>query len=272
MNGSNGSTDVISSSGNTKRNRSRNYCFTWNNYEKSDIDRLIMFCVAQKSEYVFQEEKGETCQTRHLQGLICFPHQVSFEVIKSELPKCHLEKCKSKSASVKYCSKLESRIGEVFTNMKIRIEKKIKDPIEDFEFKPWEHEIEEIILTKPNDRKIYWYWSSNGNIGKSAFAKHLCLKHGALCVSGKANDIKYAIASFLEERDLSIIVLDVPRCNQEFISYQALEEIKNGLFFCGKYESKQIIFDSPHLFVFSNCEPDRSKLSSDRWEVKRLDC
>jgi len=49
-----------------------------------------------------------------------------------------------------------------------------------------------------------------------------------------------------------------------------LESIKNGLFFSGKYESTQVVMNSPHLIIFANEPPDKSKMSADRWHIVRI--
>lgn len=255
--------------GNTKRSRARNYMFTWNNYTKEDVEWLVQY-LGTNGEYLFQEETGEQ-GTKHLQGVVFFKNPAEFKRLKNDMPKCHLEVCKKRDAAIQYCSKRETRSGEVFTNMKIKIRAAIRDPMEGLALKPWQEEILSVLKQEPDPRKIYWIWSLGGGTGKSTFAKHLCLKYGALCVSGKANDIKFAIMNWLEEQDLKIIIMDVPRTNLEFVSYQALEEIKNGLFFCGKYESKQVIFNPPHLFVYANAPPERCKVSEDRWQVIKID-
>ena len=46
--------------------------------------------------------------------------------------------------------------------------------------------------------------------------------------------------------------------------------VKNGILYNTKYVSEMRVCDIPHVIVFSNGEPDRSKLSADRWDVDRL--
>lgn len=100
----------------------------------------------------------------------------------------------------------------------------------------------------------------------------LCASYNALCVSGKSADIKYGIVSFKKETGYypSIVLIDVPRCNCDYINYEAIEKVKDGLFFCGKYESCQVIMNSPHVFLFMNEEPEINKMSVDRWNIIRL--
>lgn len=64
------------------------------------------------------------------------------------------------------------------------------------------------------------------------------------------------------------MLFGIPRtCTAEYVSYSALEELKDGIFFSGKYESSMVMTNNLHIFVFANFEPDRSKLSKDRWEI-----
>ena len=116
-----------------------------------------------------------------------------------------------------------------------------------------------------------WYWEEIGNIGKTQFSKYLCLKYNALLLSGKSADMKYAVCRHIKEvGDPYLIIIDVPRSGKDYISYGGIEEIKNGVFFSGKYESGQAIFPSPHILVFSNFPPDESCLSADRWDIVHL--
>ena len=48
------------------------------------------------------------------------------------------------------------------------------------------------------------------------------------------------------------------------MNYGALEQLKNGLVYNTKYESGMRMFATPHVLVFSNFEPDRSKITEDR--------
>lgn len=92
--------------------KSRNWCFTLNNYTLDDIGTLTQ----SSYQYIFQEEKGEN-GTAHLQGLLCSNNAVSFNSIKKLIPRAHIEACKNKNASINYCKKGESRCGKIYTNV-----------------------------------------------------------------------------------------------------------------------------------------------------------
>lgn len=63
---------------------------------------------------IFQEEIGKE-KTKHLQGFVMFKNQVDFSVVKEALPTAHIEKCKCVGASIKYCSKKDTRSGALHT-------------------------------------------------------------------------------------------------------------------------------------------------------------
>lgn len=245
--------------------RSRSWCFTLNNYTVDDITHITHTF----EQYVFQEETGEN-GTPHLQGVIWSKNAKTFKVIKKLFnnDKVHIEKCKNLPASKNYCSKKGTRTGEVYRNDdKENQIPEVKDPMDGLELKDWQIQINTILDEKPDDRKIYWFYEENGNVGKTTFAKHLCLtKPNCIYVSGKASDIKCAIAQLKIKPE--IIIWDIPRSiDDQYISYEAIESIKNGIFFSGKYESGMVIYNIPHVIIFSNNEPNLTKLSEDRWEI-----
>ncbi len=98
------------------RNRSRSWCFTINNHTPEILSHLShpenWFCIIKK--LAFQEELGEN-KTLHLQGVVVFANQVGFDRVKQFLPSAHIEKCKSVAASVRYCTKEQTRVGKVVT-------------------------------------------------------------------------------------------------------------------------------------------------------------
>jgi len=92
--------------------KSRAWCFTLNNYMEAEVLKLQ----SDKYQYVFQEETGEN-GTPHLQGVIRFKEPVRFTAVKKLNGRAHWEKCKNWNASLKYCSKVETRSGNVYSNI-----------------------------------------------------------------------------------------------------------------------------------------------------------
>jgi hypothetical protein len=91
-------------------------------------------------------------------------------------------------------------------------------------------------------------------------------------VNGKAADIKAGIVSHIESgKYVKAGIFGFPRTvTAEYVSYAALEEVKDGIFYSGKYESRMCMYNPPHIIVMANFPPDTSKMSKDRWVIKNL--
>jgi len=117
----------------TKTPRSKNFCFTLNNYEDADIAAIRELHEACATYTIFGREVGES-GTRHLQGYISFRQRIALSVAIDRLPtKCHVEVAKGGArANITYCSK-EGRQEEIGVRpCKIDVSKSRKDLAEDF--------------------------------------------------------------------------------------------------------------------------------------------
>lgn len=72
------------------------------------------------------------------------------------------------------------------------------------------------------------------------------------------------------KRPPKIVILNLSRQSEGAFSYASVESIKDGLVFSGKYEGGSKLFPRPHVIVFANWNPDLSKLSLDRWDIRTL--
>lgn len=240
------------------------WCFTYNNYEQKEIEQLSSAFSAECKEYIFGEEIGES-GTKHLQGYIQFKKRNRPSSLKLS-PKIHWEKCKgTRKQNIDYCTK----DGKIHTN--IRLPKPIK-LLDITKLYGWQDAMLKVACEEPDDRTIYWIYDEKGNKGKSAFTKLLCAKYNAIMCEGKAADINQALAGYNEAEGVfpDIVCVDCPRHCLEYMNYGAIEKVKNGHVFSGKYESKQMIFNPPHVFIFANSPPDTSKYSLDRWKIKEI--
>lgn len=179
-------------------------------------------------------------------------------------PKAHWEPTKAIKASIYYCTKLESRTGKVYA-WPMNIIPKENMPIDVMKPYGWQLEIMNIIEQKTDPRTVYWFWEPNGNVGKSQLCKYLVVKHNALMLTGKANDMYHMISKYPEKREL--MIFDIPRSAKDYVSWGAIEQCKNGLVFSGKYDSCQVVFNVPHIICFANQLPDTRQLSADRWKI-----
>lgn len=58
------------------------------------------------------------------------------------------------------------------------------------------------------------------------------------------------------------------RSSQEHIIYEIIEVLKNGRYFNTKYQSEMRIYGpNIEILVLMNQEPDKQKLSEDRYEI-----
>lgn len=237
------------------------WCFTINNYTMELVEQVERIFSFESDWYIFQEETGEL-GTPHLQGIIKFNKRKRFTEVKKLITEAHWEPTRSVSKSIAYCSKEETRTGKQFTKgIELPEEIEVDEPY------GWQLQVMDIIKTKPDKRSIYWFWEPVGNVGKSTLCKYLAYKHNAILCSGNAKDIYNHI---LKQKSIKIVIIDIPRVSQDHISYAAIESIKNGFIYSGKYEGGQKIFNSPHVIVFANQEPDYSNMSQDRWKVIRV--
>lgn len=245
----------------------KNWFFTWNNYSDSDIEKLTTWVSANCSKSSIGREVGEG-GTPHLQGCITLKNKMRFTALKKLWPVPHWEKTWNPERAILYCAKDGDMVSA------IGMPRRPRDPLAERTLYPWQQQLEERLSKPPDDRTILWIWEPVGCQGKTTFAKHLCITRPetTLFLGGKGADIKYGVQQFVSdgERQLEIAMFHFTRSNEAFVSYEALESIKDGIFFSGKYEAGMVVYDPPHVVVFANFEPERKKLSADRWEIIQL--
>lgn len=259
-------------------------------------------------EYVFQAERGEEDGRLHFQG--CFRSKARsgkwrFSVLRStfehfEIGWIHLEVARKWNNLVGYSSKEETRVEGPFSNIPQAILDQCRvtrergtfepwqpsDPMEGVVPYMWQQEVEESLQEEPDRRTIQWWWEERGDVGKSTWiTSYICRHMGeTICVNGKSADVQFALAKHysLEYqkkiwkeggiwKPIRVVFMDVPREQGCKINYRVLEDIKNGRFFSGKYESGMVMCAVPHIVVFANSAPDTSKFSEDRWDVHKIE-
>ena len=190
----------------------------------------------------------------------------------------HLEKAKSTSAaSIAYVYGVgkEYEGGFVVFNLHaplpLRYNASVADFWLNFQFRPFQKTLAALVDLPPHKRTIYYIYEPHGNVGKTLFIEYLHIFHGAIVTGGNSHDMKYAIERWRQITGAFPIFICVDIARSENLtkeSYEALESIKNGLFFSGKYESTMThAFVKPHVLIFSNKPPVLSAFSKDRWVV-----
>lgn len=261
--------DVKSSKDKILITPSKRWCFTFNNYTVPQLEVLNNILNINCSIAFYSLEVGEK-GTPHAQGY--------FELKKKNRPLTvfkksliegllHFEKAKGNfKSNYEYCSK-----DNIFHYFKgVEQVRKINLITPDRDYQKF---ILDILKEEPDDRTIYWFYETNGNVGKTCFTKYLCCKHFALCLSGKSADVKHGVVSWLDKKGStpSLVVYDIPRSfDNEFLNYDSLESIKSMMFYSGKFEGQMVVGPPCHLIIFSNELPNVKKLSIDRWKIFKI--
>lgn len=242
------------------------WCFTLNNYTESEVSSIVPVLSDSCRVAFFAKEVGES-GTPHLQGYLEFKKKSRpLSVFKSVCDRFHWEKAKgSKDDNLKYCTKSSDLFFFVGLPKPIRT-------IKPEQFYNYQKEIYDLIQTEPDDRTIHWYWEDEGHTGKSSFTKYLVIHHKAIVLSGKASDCFNGVLDLVKKGEIpEIIIFDIPRVCSQYVSYQAIEKVKDGCFFSGKYEGGMCVFNPPHIVCFANVPPEIMYLSADRWNINKID-
>jgi hypothetical protein len=120
---------------------------------------------------------------------------------------------------------------------------------------------------KNNDRSIVWVYDSKGNSGKTWLCREMCMTMNSCIVlqNGHTRDVAHL---YNGER---WVFFDFSRSDKNFINYDVLEKIKDGIIISTKYEGRCKLFHSPTVCCFANFFPKVENLSEDRWEIFQLE-
>ncbi len=131
--------------------------------------------------------------------------------------------------------------------------------------RPWQQEAMKIYMSQ-GDRKVLWIYDPLGNTGKTWFGRFLLIKlRGVYLINTSSyKDIAYAY------KKQKHVIFDYSRSQVDYFNYMAMESLKNGVMFSGKYHSHQVIFSPAKVLVFANYPPDIFKLSPDRWDIYKI--
>ena len=222
------------------------------------IEELYEILSQEAKEFTYSLENSETGY-EHYQGCMSLKKKEYFKTVKNILgDAAHIEGCKDWFASKKYCSKSDTHIAGPWTE-KVKPLKTIS------ELRPWQSALVTLLKEEPDDRTIIWYYDKDGGAGKTKICKYLAFNHGATVITnGGVKDIAFMV------QDPKIVLFNFTRSKEAFVSYEGIESIKDGLITSCKYESGTKIFDSPHVVIFANFEPEFNKLTRDRWKLYKF--
>ena len=238
------------------------------------VFKLLKECITPIcSNYIFAEEYGEQGVTRHIEGgFITTADRVRRSKIQNifKFSDCQKSQKRNWNALVKYCSK-EGKVKLTTEKIKRPLMLVPKDIL-----RPDQKRIVDLFKNPcppiwESRGMLYWFWEPEGGWGKSVTCLWMVDHMGAMMVSGANKDILCGVKDCIDKGNMpEIIIFDIPRCNHGHVSYQAIEQIKNGAMFSQKYESNMVRFNTPHVVCFSNEPPDTYELSEDRWIIEKL--
>lgn len=256
---------------------SKKYCFTHNfeiienkKVEEALINKLVGTLKLISNFYIFSLEIGTENKRRHLQGYIEFKDPVRITGIKNVVENTtNWRKADgSRQQNITYISKdpikgpytYDVKNVPKYTAEQLRIQPADK-------LYKWQVKALEMARGDIDDRCIFWFWSAKPKVGKTQTLKHLMYYDNFDFVDGDKSNIMCAIVgddglkplkrgyvfNFSNDKDLSKV------------SYTAMENMKDGLIFSGKYKSGGMLIPPLQVIVMANGPPVCKE--SDRWKV-----
>lgn len=269
-NASDGNTESKTTSSAKRVSPKIRYCFTFNNYIEDTVPRFQVMLKKICKKFVFQREVGES-GTPHLQGAIWLIKKLRITQLKlifSTWSEIHWEEMRNEQASLEYCQKGETSIGEpIMYGFPPKLEI-YEDPL------PWWDELLDIIKHKPEKRYLRWIWDEPGCSGKTEFIKYCSVRFEKECIfanAGSSKDIANLLKNYDEKHgimNLRYFIYNVAR--NAPISYNMIEGVKDGIMTNTKYEATSLIFNTPHVIIMSNELPVLESLSLDRWIIYKI--
>ena len=259
---------------------------------------------------IMSHEVGELERTRHIQGYVCFRNRQRISSLKKKFDSNHIHwevmRGTPKEAS-DYCKKdsIDPEMGQdtpnylVFGTLpeKERSRTDLKRLIKDYKagateeqlvkrmhqsakeqtkMKDWKQGYKEKALRQwqnavlrlfeiQNDRQVMWLVDTVGGKGKTWFGNWLLANRDAQLLGNmKSESFDWAWSG------CEMTVFDFARCVDGGFNYNNIEKAKNGYVYSPKYAGKTAVNANSKVLVLSNEQPDRSKLSEDRWFICEL--
>lgn len=137
------------------------------------------------------------------------------------------------------------------------------------ECRQWQQRLSDELDADPDDRTVVFYCDPIGGKGKTWFQQWYFSKavdKVQLLGVGKRDDMAHSIDPVCR-----VFFINVPRGGMEYLQYTILEQLKDRMVYSPKYNSHmKALQTNCHVIVFCNEEPDRTKMSADRYVVRYL--
>lgn len=130
------------------------------------------------------------------------------------------------------------------------------------------------VLADPDGRTVIWITDLSGGTGKSKLVKYLSFNNSDISkISfGSAGQLRSAIINAGPKK---LYFIDMPRTlgTDDSVNniLSAIEDTLNGFVVSNYYgQSSVMMFDPPHVVIFSNMICPREKMSGDRWLIYHI--
>jgi Putative viral replication protein len=284
----------------------KNWAFTLNNYTEDDIGRILSAFNTGRIEYIVYGKEVGASGTPHLQGTVVLKKKIRCTGLVKLVGQAHYSVCRNLQHSIDYCKKsgdviefghrptsecgkrndleaFKDAVKSGITDHKVlrethsacmaRYQRFCLSYIRDHKPLPslpshtlhaWQSHLVDIVSEPPCPRSIYFFVDIVGNKGKSFMCSYLerTFENVQVMKCGKRDDMAFEL-----DDSVKILVIDVSRSSSDYLSYQFLEDVKDGRVFSPKYESYTKRFNTPHVVLMMNAEPDGTKLSADRYKI-----
>lgn len=227
--------------------------------------------------WVFQKELTSD-GVPHFQGRVSFKQPKRITEVKWIHKKGKLSIESQEQESEFYCTDLDKCIDGPWSNKTERtiyIPKRYRNPA----LRPWQQRLLDIIkkdLRSFEDREIIIVQEPIGAVGKSWFAGYLKISERALWVPSTmitANDMVQFVMNITYDGWHGILCIDLPRAmsKKHFWNIaQAIECLKNGFLYDGRYCAKERVIEPPVIVCFCNALPPKESMSTDRWRLYEI--
>lgn len=249
------------------------------------------------TKWVFQQESGEETGYSHYQGRLRLKEKKRFNTVVGyfndywgkgwgHLSPTSTGTFKKKQGAFNYVMKTFTRVAGPWSNLSQKTDKEkeeefIKTLPDDLQptpkWRPFQQTIINMISKKPDDRTINVVFSAKGHQGRSWMAKWLDSRKLAIKLPPlrDAKEIVHVAMAQLKEgiengQKQFCFFVDLPKaCNQHKLGelFTALEILKGGDAFETRYKWSKLMFNPPHIWLFTNIIPDPKYLSADRWKI-----
>lgn len=261
--------------------------------KQSFIETFGRFC----RDGIFQFERGEETGRLHIQGhgileqVVASKHAIvnklrnTFWKDASVNPSCSnvVADFQHKRITLEqmYAAKEETRewgpfrFGTGHQRRDVYIPRQQRE-ISDDQLRNWQKKVMELAV-EWNTRHVHVIMNEGGNEGKSWLAQRMRLLSGLKCFQvANVKDrerLEADMASKLIKAkctEPNVVFIDLPKAipkDDLHGLFAGAEQIKSGYLNDTRNESKEIDFDCPNVFIFTNRWPRFSHLTEDRWRL-----